>query len=332
MTIATFSTSEGLTFALLRPVQMPPWEFSMSSEDTLTGINIHGRGWKSAICSPDPLAFLGCAPSTYPSSLTQQKRWAIGLLEILFSDKNPILLTIKGNLWFRQALAYLWLCLWGVRSIPEICYASLPACCIITGSHFLPKVNEQAFTIPVGIFAIYNVYSLWECKHLGVSLRMWWNIQRMGRVTTITAWSFGFLSTMLNLTGLSKTIFEVTQKEHKSNDDDCVSDNNDKNVCRFTYDKSPVIIPGVVILFINMITLLNGVLKLLKVADNDIWMELLGLGLGEMFCSIWLILCFWDFLKGLFGKDKYGIPSSTILKSVVLALFFVRLCRISSQL
>ncbi|KAL9995066.1 putative cellulose synthase (UDP-forming) [Helianthus debilis subsp. tardiflorus] len=307
------------------------WLYGSSAEDILTGLGIHGRGWKSIITSPDPLAFLGCAPSTYLSSLTQQKRWAIGLLEVLFTDKNPFLLTIKGNLWFRQALAYCWICLWGVRSIPEICYASLPAYCIITSSRFLPKVNEQAFIIPMGIFVIYNVYILWESKRLGVSLRMWWNLQRMGRVTALTTWLFAILNMMLKLMGLSKSIFEVTQKEYKSNDGDEVDDNDDKNVGRFTYDKSLVIMPGVVILLVNMTALVNGVLRLLKVEYNKIWMEVLTLGLGEVFCSMWLLLCFWEFLKGLFRNGKYGIPSSTIWKSGILALFFVHLCRRSSQ-
>ncbi|KAF5812238.1 putative cellulose synthase (UDP-forming) [Helianthus annuus] len=307
------------------------WLYGSTTEDMLTGLNIHGRGWKSVLCSPYPPPFLGCAPSTYPSSLAQQKRWATGLLEVLFTDKNPLLLTMKGNLWFRQALAYHWICLWGARSIPEICYAFLPTYCIITGSHFLPKVNEQAFIIPVGIFVIYNVYVLWEIKRLGVSLRMWWNLQRMGRVTAVTAWFFGFLSVVLKLIGLSKIAFEVTKKEHKPNNGDGVSDHCDKNASRFTFDKSPMIMVGVVILLVNMTALLNGVLKLLKVDHNDIWTELLGLGLGEMFCSMWLLLCFWEFLKGLFGNGKYRIPSSIIWKSGVLALFFVRICRRSSQ-
>ncbi|XP_076884295.1 cellulose synthase-like protein H1 [Bidens hawaiensis] len=304
------------------------WLYGSAAEDFLTGINIHARGWKSVFCSPEPLAFLGCAPSTYQSSLTQQKRWAIGLLEVFFSNKNPLLLTIKENLWFRQALAYLWVCIWGVRSIPEICYASLPAYCLITDSHFLPKVNERAFIIPVGIVVIYYVYNLCECKLLGVSLRMWWNLQRMGRVTALTTWLFGFLTMMLKLMGLSKTVFEVTQKEHKSTncggDVDGVGDNDEKYAGRFTYDKSPVIVPGVVILLINIVALVSGMLRLLKVDYSEI-------GLGEMFCSIWLFLCFWEFFKGLFGNGKYGIPSSTIWKSVALALFFVHLCRKSSQ-
>ncbi|XP_076913106.1 cellulose synthase-like protein H1 [Bidens hawaiensis] len=303
------------------------WLYGSTAEDMLTGIGIHGRGWRSVLCLPEPLPFLGCAPLTYPSSLTQQKRWAMGLLEILFTDKNALLLTIKGKLWFRQALGYLWVCLWGIRSIPEICYASLPAYCIITGSHFLPTFNEWAFIIYVGIFVIYNAYTLWECKRIGVSLRMWWNYQKMARVTSLTTWFFGFLTIMLKIMGLSKIVFEVTQKEHKSNYGDGIGANDDENDGRFTYDKSPVIVPSVVIILVNMTVLVSCVLKLSKVDYNEIWMEIMGLGLGEVFCSVWLLICFWEFLKGLFGNGKYGIPSSTIWKSVVLALFFVHLCR-----
>lgn len=299
----------------------------------LTGISIHSRGWKSVVCSPDPLAFLGCAPPTYTSTLSQQKRWANGLLEIFFSDNNPLLLTMKENLWFRQAIAYTWLCCWGIRPIPELCYAFLPAYCLITGTHFMPKFDEWAFFIPVGIFVIYNSFVFWECKRLGLSLRMWRNLQRMGRVSTMTSWLFGFLNMLLQLIGLSKNIFEVTQKEHKSSDgdDDTYGEINDKNVARFTYDKSPMIIPGVVVLLVNLAALANGVLRLLKVDYSEIWMEALVLGLGEMFCSVCVLLCFSEFFKGLFRKGKYGIPAPMIWKSGVLALLIVHMFRRSAQ-
>ncbi|XP_022018744.1 cellulose synthase-like protein H1 [Helianthus annuus] len=297
--------------------------YGSATEDVLTGLNIHGRGWRSAITSTDPLAFLGCSATTYPSSLTQQKRWFTGLFEILFTDKNPLLLTIKGNIWFRQALAYFYCCLWAVRSVPELCYASLPAYCIIKDSHFLPKVNERAILIFMGIFVIYNLYAYWECKRIGISLRMWWNLQRMERVNTMTGRLFAFVSVMLKLIGLSNTVFEVTQKEHVSNDDD----NDNVSVGRFTYDNSPMIMPGVVILLINIMALVNGMLRLYKVDYSENWMGVSKLGLGEMFCSVWVLLCFWEYLKGLFRNGKYGIPSSTIWKSGALALLFVQICR-----
>ncbi|KAJ0441465.1 putative cellulose synthase (UDP-forming) [Helianthus annuus] len=301
------------------------WLYGSTTEDVLTGLSIHGRGWRSTITSPDPLAFLGCAPLTFPSSLTQQKRWIIGLFEILFTDKNPLLLATKGNLWFRQALGYFSFSLWAIRSVFELCYASLPVYCIITGSRFLPKIDEWAFLIFMAIFIIYNLYVYWECKRVGVSLRMWWNLQRIERVNAMTAWLFGFLNVMLKFIGLSDTIFEVTQKEHKSNDGG--NDDDNESVGKFTYDKSPMIIPGVVILLVNIVALVNGVLRLLKVDYSENWVGVLELGLGEMFVSVWLLLCFWEFFKGLFRNGKYGIPSSTIWKSGALALLFVQLCR-----
>ncbi|GJY17395.1 cellulose synthase-like protein H1 [Tanacetum coccineum] len=246
------------------------------------------------------------------------KRWGHGLLEILFTNKNPLRLTIKGKLWFRQALCYLWICTWGARSIPELCYAILPAYCVNTNSNFLPKINEPAFLIPMGIFLTKNLYALWELKRLGASVRTWWNLQRMGRVNAMTSWLVSFLSLALKLFGLSKSVFEVTQKEQSSNDGD------DKG--RFTFDKSPMIVSGVTILLVNLTALVNGIVRLSSSAN---WIG--ALGLGEMFCSVCVIVCFWDYLKGLFKNGKYGIPFPTIWKSGALALLFVQLCRRSSQ-
>lgn len=114
--------------------------YGSATEDVLTGLAIQGKGWKSMSCFTNPPSFMGCAPNDAPSSLTQMKRWSSGLLEILFTSKCPILVTINGNLQFRQCLAYMWILTWALMCIPELVYTLLPAYCIITNSHFLPKV------------------------------------------------------------------------------------------------------------------------------------------------------------------------------------------------
>lgn len=116
--------------------------YGSTTEDVLTGLSIHNKGWRSILYSPDPPAFLGCAPTGGPASMTQQKRWATGLLEILLSENCPIFGTLFANLQFRQCLAYFWILSWALRSVPELCYATLPAYSIITNSHFLPKVRK----------------------------------------------------------------------------------------------------------------------------------------------------------------------------------------------
>ncbi|KAK7839395.1 cellulose synthase-like protein b4, partial [Quercus suber] len=279
------------------------WRYGSTTEDIHTGLMIHKRGWRSIFCTPDPPAFLGCAPSGGPAAATQMKRWTTGLLEILFSKSCPLLATLFGMLQFRQCLAYLWILTWGMRPVFELCYAALPAYCIITNSHFLPKVRANlnppiSLIYSITIFVIYNISTLSEYLRAGESIQAWWNNQRMSRINTVNAWLFGFLSIILKLLGISETIFEVTQKD-QSNDDA-----NDVEAGRFTFDGSPI---------------------------SSQWQppprDGHGSGLGEVFCSVYLVICFWPFLKGLVEKGRHGIPLSTIWKSAALALFFVHLCK-----
>nr|GMD70101.1 cellulose synthase-like protein H1 [Ipomoea batatas] len=243
--------------------------------------------------------------------MTQQKRWATGLLEVLICKKSPIIWALFGRLHFRQFLAYLWIMIWPIRPFFEICYALLPAYCIINNSHFQPKINEAAIIIAASIFIIYNLYTLSEYIRAGESLRAWWNNQRMWKVYASGSWLLGFL----------KTVFEVTKKDHSS--DETLDKDDDSNVGRFTFDESPLFVPGTTILLVNMAALFIGFLDYFKQNNKSrrSW------SLGEGICSVWVILMYWAFLKGLFGKGKYGIPLSTIVKSVGLALLFVHACK-----
>ncbi|GMP53941.1 hypothetical protein CsSME_00019252 [Camellia sinensis var. sinensis] len=238
------------------------------------------------------------------------KRWATGLLEILFTPKNTFILTLNGKLQFRQCLAYTCVILWGLRSIAELCYAAPSAYCLITDSHFMPK---NIIFIPIAVFAIYNLYTLSEYLRIGLSTRAWWNNQRIWRLNTMIAWLFGVLGVLLKLLGLSDTIFEVTQKDQSTNVDD-----NNANAGRFTFEGSPSFVLGTTLLLVNLTALLR--FQLVGGDGN-------GSGIGEFICSMWVVLCFWAFLRGLFAKGKYGIPSATIHKSGALALLFLQLCK-----
>ncbi|XP_034701264.1 cellulose synthase-like protein H1 [Vitis riparia] len=288
------------------------WLYGTTTEDVLTGMRIHARGWKSTECRPDPPAFLGCAPSGGPAALTQQKRWATGLLEILFSKNSPFIAAFTAKLQFRQCLAYVWLTSWALRSIPELCYLALPAYCIMAGSHFLPKVQEPAVLIPISLFVSYNFYTLFEYYGAGFSIRACWNNLRMGRITTVTAWLFGFFSVILKLLGLSETVFEVTKKDQSTTP----GEGSDKDTGRFTFDGSLIFVPATTLLLVHLMALVTALLGLF----DHVGIES---RIGEIICSVWVVLCFSPFLKGLFGKGKYGIPASTINKSVALALLFL---------
>ncbi|KAF8016705.1 hypothetical protein BT93_H2048 [Corymbia citriodora subsp. variegata] len=296
------------------------WMYGSTTEDILTGLAIHTKGWRSLYCSPNPPAFLGCAPSGGPASMTQQKRWATGLLEVLISKKSPIYGTLFMHLYYRQCLAYLWILTWALRSIPEFLYALLPAYCIITNSHFLPKGQEPTIIIPIAIFVIYNLYCLYEYFATDLSIRAWWNNHRMQRITSTCAWSFGILSVVLKLLGLSETVFEVTKKDQSTS-----SDSTNAELGRFTFDESPIFVPGTALLLVHLIAVFTMLFGLRPQASGNS-----GSGLGEVICTVWVVLCFWPFFRGLFGKGKYGIPSTTIMKGAILATIVVYLSRFTS--
>ncbi|PRQ52741.1 putative cellulose synthase (UDP-forming) [Rosa chinensis] len=295
------------------------WMYGSTTEDILTGLSIHNKGWRSILYAPDPPAFLGCAPTGGPASMTQQKRWATGLLEILLSKNCPIFGTLFANLQFRQCLAYFWILSWGLRSVPELCYAALPAYSIITNSHFLPKGPERAYYIPISVFLFYNLYTLLEYLRTSLSIRAWWNNQRMGRITTMSAWLFGFLGVILKLLGISETVFEVTRKDQSTSSDEGTEDTE---AGKFTFDQSPVFVPPTAMLFMQLTALATALLRLQPPARDGV-----GSGSLETMCSVLLVVCLLPFLKGLFGSGKYGIPMSTIFKSAGLALLFYTLCR-----
>lgn len=294
------------------------WIYGSITEDVNTGLKIHEKGWKSIYLCPEPPAFLGCAPKDVPRAMSQQKRWITGLLEILASKNNPILGVVNKKLHVRQCLTYLWLLSWGLRSIFELSYVFLPAFCLIINSNFLPKVDDIAMCIPVSILVIYILYTISEYLNLGMSIRCWLINQNMSRIIKTSAWLFGIYDVVLKLLGVSNTIFVVTKKDISS-----ISSIEDSDATKFTFDESIYFVPGTTILLVHLMALSTQLLRLGGVIGDDGN----GSGVGEVICSLWVVQTFWPFLNGFFEKGKYGIPSSTICKSIALTSFFFYLSK-----
>ncbi|KAK1322835.1 Cellulose synthase-like protein H1 [Acorus calamus] len=285
------------------------WLYGSTAEDINTGVRIHANGWGSVRCTPDPPGFLGNAPVGGPESMTQLKRWATGLFEIIVGHNSPLIAVVTKKLRLRQCLAYMVINLWAPRSLPELCYALLPACCVLSDVAFLPK--GQMVMVPISLFMIYNAHTLMEYLHCGLSPRAWWNNQRMQRVTSATAWLFGLLGVVLKLLGISETIFEITRKDRTISDEEEI----DGDAGRFTFDSSPLFVPATSIVLVNLVAIGVGLFR-----GGE------GVGLGEVACCAWVVLCFWAFVRGMFGKGRYGIPWSTIGKAGVLCSLVLGLC------
>ncbi|KAF4382681.1 hypothetical protein F8388_015509 [Cannabis sativa] len=307
------------------------WKYGSMTEDVLTGMQIHAMGLKSVSCMPNPPGFMGIVPTSGPTSMTQVKRWVTGLLQILFSRNSPIFATLHSKLQFRQCLIYTWILIWGLRSIPTLCYAILPAYCIITNSSYLPKANEPAIVLFLAQFVIENMETYHSYRKYGQSFIAWWNNLKMAKINATTSMLFGVVSFPLKLLGISEIVFEVTQKESddktrsSSTTTQGTENSKDKEVVnagRFTFDDSVLFVPPTTLLFVEVAGL--G-LSMWEGGRDEV-------GLGEYLASFWVVMCFWPFVRGLFGKGKYGIPLSTLLKSFCFSFICVQLCRYASVL
>ncbi|KAK3184396.1 hypothetical protein Dsin_031682 [Dipteronia sinensis] len=191
------------------------------------------------------------------------------------------------------------------------------------GSSWGEKFQEPGIYIPVAVLVMYNLYTLSEYVRTGFSIHSWWINQSMGRVITMTSWACGVLNVVLKHFGLSETVFEITQKvDHQYSTASGGDDNIDENAGKFIFDESPVFVAGTTILLVQLTALATGLLGLQPPAGGG-----QGSGLGEVFCSVLVVLCFRPFVEGLFRKGKYGIPLSTICKSAALTSLFVYLSK-----
>lgn len=171
------------------------------------------------------------------------------------------------------------------------------------------QVQEPTISIPLALFVVYKLYTLLENIQVGLSIHSWWVNNCTARIVTTSAWLFGLVSAVLKLFGLAETGFEITRKVHGSSDVDDV-----------TFDESPFFVPGTTIILVHLAAWATGLLRLQSHGEQ-------GSGLGDYFCSVYVVLCFFPFLKGLFMTGKKGIPLSTICKSSALALLFVQWCK-----
>ncbi|KAL6010698.1 hypothetical protein ACLOJK_001136 [Asimina triloba] len=261
--------------------------YGCTAEDLGTTLRIQSMGWSSGYCTPDPPGFLGTAPTNSVDYLIQQKRWAAGGLDLLIGRYSPVLATIRKQLRFRQCLLY---------------------------------VSDPALWVIFALFIYYNIYSVVEYRNCGFSVRAWWNNRRMRRITSASSWLFALFVVLLKLLGWSETVFEVTRKEQSPSADGSGSADLDSG--RFTFNSSPLFLPGTTIVIVHIAALMVALMRAWTASAP----ESLGWGLGEVVCSIFVLLNYLPFVKGLFGKGCHGIPWPTLCKATALGCIIIHHC------
>ncbi|PQP99713.1 cellulose synthase-like protein G3 isoform X1 [Prunus yedoensis var. nudiflora] len=179
-------------------------------EDYFTGYRLQCEGWKSIFCHPDRAAFYGDIPINLVEVLNQNKRWAIGLLEVAFSKFSPITFGTRamGPL---MGLAYAHSGFWPIWSILILVCLPPPANSP-QWSHYLPKVSEPWFLLYVYLFLGAYIQDFLDFVLAGGTFYRWWNDQRMWIIRGLSSYLFGLIEFLLKYSGISTHGFNLTSK------------------------------------------------------------------------------------------------------------------------
>eukprot|EP01018_Ginkgo_biloba_P016079 Gb_29421 [translate_table: standard] len=263
------------------------WMYGSSTEDCMTGMKLHSRGWKSIFYSPKRPAFVGIAPSECPDIFQQRKRWALGMSEIFLSRNCPLFCGIynKGFL-LLQRLIYTHYTVHAFHCIPILTYGAL-----VTDVGIIPFIL---------VFCSMHMFSLIDNMWIGLTPKMWWNDQCSEMNAIASCNVVAVVEVFLKLLGVKEAEFSVTPKPTR--DDDKSSSGEE-----FMFNSSAVFVPPTAMVLLSIAGLTAG-----------IWQAFFhgNMMLGELFCVAWILASLFPFVRGLFRrKNNGGLPLSVIIKS-----------------
>ncbi|XP_030502277.2 cellulose synthase-like protein G3 [Cannabis sativa] len=292
--------------------------YGTTSEDILTSYLLQCEGWKGIFCNPNKAAFYGDAPINLFDVLNQQKRWATGLLQILFSKYSPFTFGIK-YIGILMGFTYGHNTLWPIWSIPITIYAFLPQLALLNGVSLFPKVFEPCFILYMFLFIGAYGQDLLDFIIYGGTFQKWWNDQRMWLIRGLSSFLFGLVEHMLKSLGFSSMNFSVTSKIIDTEQ----SKRYEKCVFEFGHH-SPMFVTLIMAAIINFVALVWGIkLALLggKIVFEEIFMQVIIAAFGVVNCKPIYSAMFFR------ASNKGGIPTKTTLISTFLAscLFIISL-------
>ncbi|KDP39303.1 hypothetical protein JCGZ_01060 [Jatropha curcas] len=282
-------------------------------EDTVTGLTIQCRGWKSIHYSPnDREGFLGVAPNTLEVGLIQHKRWSEGLFQIFLSKYCPLLYG-HGKIKIGAQLGYCAYLLWAPISLPTLYYVIVPPLCLLHGIPLFPQVSSFWFIPFAYVFISKNIYSMVESLTCGSSIKAWWNLQRMWVIRATTSYFFAFIDTVIKQLGLSQTSFAITPKVVT----DDVLKRYQKEVMEFGSSSIKFTLVATLAL-VNLFSLVGAISK--RIIDLDMNFQIIEMFAPQIFLSGLMILVNLPVYHALFLRhDKGRILPAVLFKSIVLA-------------
>ncbi|KAK9122020.1 hypothetical protein Syun_019637 [Stephania yunnanensis] len=276
-------------------------------EDYYTGYKLQCEGWKSVFCDPERPAFLGDIPINLHDVLSQNKRWAIGHLEVAFSKYCPLMYGVN-SMGILMGLAYARYAFEAFWSIPFTIYAFLIPLAFINGVSTFPEVTNPMFYLYVFFFVGAYAQDLTDFLLTNGTIMQWWSDQRMWLIRGLTSYLFGSIDCSFQKLGISALGFNVTNK--------VVDDEQRKRYEQGTFEfgvTSPFFVTLTMAAIINLITFVVGVVRMV------FFPEKFGEMFVQMFISGFVIVNCWPIYEGIALRvDKGRMPTKTITISLLL--------------
>ncbi|CAN1178033.1 Cellulose synthase-like protein G2 [Linum perenne] len=275
-------------------------------EDMFIGYSLHCEGWRSIFCCPERSAFLGDAPISLVDMLTQQKRWAIGVLEVGFSKYSALTYGVK-NAGLLTGLGYCQSAFWPIWAIPLTIYAFLPQLALLNNIHIFPKATEAWFWVYTFLFLAAHVQDLADFLYVGGTVGKWWSDQRIWLLRGLTCHLFGMTEYFLKFLGISAD-FNLTSKLI----DEEQSKRYDQGIFEFGVH-NPMFVPPTMAAMVNLLAFLWGVIGVIRggIAEGP---------LIEVFVAGFAMVNCWPIYEAVALRSDDGrMPVKTIVWSVVLA-------------
>uniref|UniRef100_A0A453MEC1 Uncharacterized protein n=1 Tax=Aegilops tauschii subsp. strangulata TaxID=200361 RepID=A0A453MEC1_AEGTS len=279
------------------------WIYGSVTEDILTGFKMHCHGWRSIYCIPKRPAFKGSAPLNLSDRLNQVLRWALGSIEIFFSNHCPLWYGYGGGLKFLERFSYINSIVYPWTSIPLLAYCTLPAICLLTGKFITPELSNLASIWYMSLFICIFATGILEMRWARVAVDDWWRNEQFWVIGGVSAHLFAVFQGLLKVIAGVDTSFTVTTK---AGDDEEFSE-------LYTFKWTTLLIPPTTLLLLNFIGVVAGISNAIN-NGYESWGPLFG----KLFFAFWVIVHLYPFLKGLLGRQN-RTPTIVIVWSILLA-------------
>ncbi|KAI3996406.1 hypothetical protein MKX01_021645 [Papaver californicum] len=277
-------------------------------EDYFTGYQLNCEGWDSVFYHPDRAAFWGDTPISFDGSLSQNKRWSVGTLEVAFSKYSPIIFGTKCR-GILMGLAYSHYAFWGTWCIPITVYAFVPQLALLNRVSPFPKVSDPWFYLYVFLILGSYAQDCLDFMSMGGTFQRWWNDQRMWLVRGISSYLFASIDFLAESLGVSSFGFNITSK--------VVDNEQNKHYEQGVFEfgvPSPLFVPLTTTSIISFLAFSVAITRVI-----------LGHGkLEEIFIQLilsgfWMVNCWPVYEAMLLRSDKGRMSLKTTVLSSILA-------------